>query len=80
MEAKDRLLNRMKCVEKLAIVNANLGVLEQITGEQYQAELSFFGVPVEQHFDVMRQVRDHLVVESRAAGERPGFPQTIWPQ
>lgn len=80
MDAKTRLLNRMKCVEKLAIVNATPGALEQMTGGQYRSELLFFGSPVEEHVTVMQSVQDHLRVESRQAGDRPGFPATIWPQ
>jgi hypothetical protein len=80
MEAKNRLLNRMKCVEKLAIVNANAGVLEQLAGGQYRTELNFFNVPEDQHLAVMIEVHNQLVAESREAHKAPGFPQTIWPQ
>lgn len=80
MNTKERLLNRMKCVEKLAIVNATPGALEQMAGEQYRTELLFFGSPVEEHVAIMQTVQEHLRTESRQAGERPGFPQTIWPQ
>lgn len=80
MNAKERLLNRMKCVEKLAIVSASPGTLEQLAGDQYRTELLFFGSPVEEHVAVMQTVQEHLRTESRQAGDRPGFPQTIWPQ